>query len=270
MTPKEKSIKAAGSFRNSLSWAALITGMTALIGSWASLGYEPTLPIFITLGFLSAWAVICQQSEGFILGKVINIRTPGVAYLAVALVSPLGIALILGAFIGMSIYLILIAWVVSKTDVKLTAGDRFYHFRYPLSGIIPLVHLSDEPLSPMFDPTIAFYWTLGPFNIRLWRISVLDPLALHNHIKSYGIWMNHSEKSWVETLTCFRRAIGLLYLLESVSKFEEYDLDGVALAAGARLALSDIPNDAKIFLQEVLKTMKPDRQTCIKEAFDLT
>jgi len=252
-----------------MSIAALITGATALIGSWASLTYEPNLLITVVLGFTSAWAVVCQQIEGLILGKVINIRTPGIAYLAVALVSPMAIPLIAGAFVGTSVYLLLLAVVVGNTKVKLVAGDRFYQFKYPLASLVPLCHLSDEPLSPVFEPIIAFYWTLGPFNIRIWRISIFDPTAIHEHIRTYGKRLSRVGRTWYDTLSCFRRAVGLLYLLDSLSRYEEYDLDGVALAACARLALADIPDTAKLFLREVLKTLKQDRRENILQAFDL-
>jgi len=270
MKLKEQSIRAAAGFRRSMSWAALMAGLAALMGSWMSLTYEPSLQIDVLIGFTSAWAAICQQVEGLILGKVINIRTAGIAYLALALTSPKGLILVVGMFIGISVYLALLAFVVSKTSVKLAAGDRFYKFVYPLATLFPLSVLSDQPLSPLFEPFIAFHWTVGPFNLKIWRLSIFDPPALHDHISAYALRLCSSERSWYETLVCFRRAVGLLYLLDSLSRAEEYDLDGVALAASARLALAEIPDASKIFLQEVLKTMKPDRRKHILQAFDLT
>jgi len=253
-----------------MSWAALMAGLAALMGSWMSLTYEPSLQINLLIGFTSAWAAICQQVEGLILGKVINLRTSGIVYTALAMTSPMGLFLIIGMLVGISVYLVLLAFVVYKTRVKLAAGDRFYKFEYPLAAIVPLSVLSDQPLSPLFEPFIAFHWTVGPFNLRIWRLSIFDPPALHDHISAYAMRLCNSERSWYETLVCFRRAVGLLYLLDSLSRAEEFDLDGVALAASARLALAGIPDTSKVFLQEVLKTMNPGRRKHILQAFDLT
>ncbi len=264
-----KSLDGATRFRNSLSWGALISGIVAIAGSY----YSPSLPnqsvLTVIVFIASAWAVVCQQAEGMITGKVFNVRIPGVVFFIIAFLTPLTIPIVLGAFLGGSFYLMLLAMIIVNTKVELTSGDRFYMFSHPLMKLFPMGYLAPEPLSTVFSPIVSFHWSVGSFNIRTWKLVIFDPPSIHQYIRTRAGSLVMGTEAWVDKLATFRRAMGILHLLNSLRKFEETDLDGVALAASARLALADIPISSRVFLSEVLSTMEPNNRGLISRAFDI-
>ena len=269
MAAVTKSLRTARDYKNTLSWSRTILGLGAIIAAWIASGYEETLLIIVILGMASAWATMCHMAEGLVFGRVLNPNPVGPVLLLAALVSPYPVPLLAGALLGVSVYLLLIVHVVARPSVNLMAGKRLYRLDHPLGRLIPFAFLAPEPLSPVFEPIVALYWGVGAFNLPVWRISVFDPPAIHNYIHSRTTRLSSYPHGWNEALTCFRRALGILNLLDTLRRFENADLDGVALAASARLALSAVPDKARAVLREVLKTLRPNRRALILEAFDL-
>ncbi len=269
MSKLKESGKAAKIFRTTLSCAAIIAASTSILGAWGSQVYNESLLINLILGITAAWAVICHQAEGLVRGRVLNLRIPTFFFLAFAMLSPAPLILLTGALLGAVLYLLLLAYISTAPRVTLIAGDRYYRLHHPLELFIPMTNLAPVPLSPLFDPVTAFHWQAGPFNIRIWKVSVFDPLSLHKYIQSNASKLTSVNTTWYDAVTCFRRALGLLYLLDSLRRFEEIDLDGVALAASARLALANIPENSRDILYMALRTLNHDRQNQILSAFDL-
>ncbi len=200
---------------------------------------------------------------------MVNLRIPAAIFLLLAPFTPAPAPLLGGALLGAFIYFTLLTYVTIFPRVELIAGDRFYRFVHPLGRLIPLAHFSPTTLSPVFEPVVAFHWSVEAFNIPIRRLSVFDPPALHNYIRARATFLSTDYEDWYEALSCFRRAAGLLNLLDTLSRFEKVGLDGVALAASARLALAAIPENSRNILLEVLKTLSPRKRSQITKAFDL-
>jgi hypothetical protein len=168
------------------------------------------------------------------------------------------------------VYSLLVGYIVWKPHARLMRGSRLYKLRHPLERLIPFVYLAPEPLAPIFSPVPAFHWSIAAFNIPILRFSIFDPLSIHNYIKNRTSRLTSLYDDWTGALTCFRSAVGIINLLDALRRFEQIDLDGVALAASARLALSKIPDQGRNILVEVLRTLKPSRRKLILSAFDLS
>ncbi len=268
MSPVVRSAKRVKSYLQGLVWAAFFSAMASIMGSWASLSYEHAAPIWAILVLTSAWATACWLSAGLVRGNVITVGLPGVTVLILALVSPALIPLLFGILFGLLFYLCVLSYATTNPDMEPIVEKRFYLFRHPLGRLIPLAYITPEPLSPVFEPLVAFHWAPGSFNIPVLRISVFDPPSVHNYIRKSAIDLNRDQSTWHEALFCFRQAVSLLNLLDSLRKYELIDLDVVALAASARLALSSIPVNTRNILREVLKTLKPDRRNLLMRAYD--
>jgi hypothetical protein len=264
-----KSIIAARNYRRSLFWSKILLAVTTLVTAWIPLGIQESPIIFLILGVTSGWAAICHQAEGFVYRKVFNLSLDGPLFLLIAFFSPTPLPIIAGVLLGTLIYWCLKMYVTLNPDAQLIAGDRFYTFRHPVSTFIPLTHLAPEPLSSVFDPVVAHYTSVGIFNFPIHQVSIFDPPALHNYLQARTARLAMHPKGWHEALTVFRNAIGILNFLDFLRKYEETDLDGVALAASARLALASVPQNSRIILNEVLATLKPTRRREILGAFDL-
>jgi hypothetical protein len=252
-----------------LSRSKYILAITALTGSWLTQSFENSWLVFSLLCLVSAWAVLCHMAEGFSRRYIINVSLVGPIYLVAALFSPARVALLAGAAFGVALYMLFLSNLAFDPKVKLISGDRFYRFRYPLDRIIPLAYLACEPLLPFFKPIMVLHWTLGMFNLPIWRVSLFDPLSLYRHIGNRAVKINLFTGGWTESLFAYRHAMGLLNLLDSLRKFEENDLDGAALAASARLALRSLPCETKEILSDVARTLNPMKYHQILSAFDL-
>jgi len=268
MSPAARKVKAIKNYINGLSWAAFFSAAASIIGSWASLSYEHPIPVWAILVLTSAWAATCWLSAGLVRGNVITIGLPGITFLILALVSPAMIPLAFGILIGLLFYLCVLTYATANPKMESIVENRFYLFRHPLGSLVPLAYLAPQPLSPVFDPMVAFHWAPGTFNVPVLRISVFDPPSVHDYIQKSASDLSAGQSTWHEALVCFRQAMGLLNLLDALRKYEMIDLDGVALTASARLALAGIPANAREILREVLKTLKPDRRNLLMRAYD--
>jgi len=264
-----KSVKSAIEYQNGLRWAAFLSATASLVGAWASSILEPSILLYLVLLFTSMWAVICYLSAYMVNGEILKISLSTVVFLLLAILSPAPAPLLLGPILGLLLYLVLLSYVSNKPELELVGGKRFYLFKHPLCRIIPLAYLAPKPLSPLFEPLVTFHWKPGAFNIPILQISVFEPLSIHDYIRSKAIGLNSNTSTWYDAMCSFRHAVGLLNLLDTVQKFEQVDLDGVALAASARLALSQIPGNTRIILREVLNTFKPEKRRHILGAYDL-
>ena len=263
------SLRSARSYRNTLVWSKYILGVGLIMASWASSSYE-VKPILLTVILLTAsWTTLCHLSEGLIFGRVFNPDLSGVAFILFIVPSPSAVIVLEGILAGLVVYCLLLLSIVVKPKVRLMRGDRLYILRHPIDRIIPFVYLAPEPLAPIFQPIPAFHWGVGAFNLPILKISVFDPLSIHDHVRNLTCRLILYRSDWVDALACFRRALGLLNLLDAIRKSEKTGLDGVALAASVRLALSTVPDQGRGILREVLKTLNPDRQRLILAAFDL-
>jgi len=270
MLPGTKSYRIAKAYQSTLVWSRSILAAAAILTCWAVATHEISWLVSLFLGLSSFWATLCHMAEGLIFRRVVNTSWTGPAFVILAIFTPQAPTLLLGVLGGTAVYLLLLVYVAARPSPRLVAGDRLYTLRHPLEKLIPFAFLAPEPLSMLFEPTVALYWDLGALNVPVWRVSLLDPPALHNYIRSRAAGLSLMAAGWGDSLTSFRRAAGIINLLDTLRRFEEVDLDGVALAASARLALSKIPETAREILREVLATLKPDRQKQILGAFDLS
>jgi len=190
-------------------------------------------------------------------------------YILLGLFTPGRVWMFTGIFAGISIYMVSIAFVVAKPSLRLAGGDRFYIFKYPFSRILPLAYLASEPLSPYFEPEVANYTSPGLFGLPVWRITIVDPPAVQAYLISRGGNLSWLHEDWVAAVIDYRRALGILGFLEALGKLESESLDGVALAAAARLAIHSLPRPARIALAQALPSLTPKRRRAILEAFDI-
>lgn len=263
------SLNVARNYRNTLAWSKSILGVALVIAAWAFGSYQGSLLLVLVLLLTAAWATVCHFVEGFIFGRIINPDLFGLFFVLLVIPSPAAAPILVGVTAGIMSYSALIAFIVLKPAVRLIRGNRLYAMRHPLDRIIPVIYLAPEPLAPIFQPTAAFHWSVAAFNIPVLKLSLFDPPSIHNYIKSRTSRLPNMHDNWTDALTCFRRAVGIINLLDSIRKIEQAGLDGVALAASARLALSAIPSQGRSILVEVVGTLKPDRRKLILSAFDL-
>ena len=269
MVPRKKSYKSAVKYRNTLKWAAGIPAVASLIGSWGATQYDPSTIIFILLILTSAWATISHQASGLVRGRVLNPTFWSLIYIALAVISPNRWPLIMGVLIGITTCLLILVWVTTYPRIEIAAGDRFYVLHHPFEILVPLAYLAPQPLSPIFEPVVALHWSPVMFGIPLMRISLFEPHSLHNYISSRAAELSPRRLDWNASLTRFRKALGLLSLLDSLRRAELEDLDGVALAAAARLAIANFPETAMETLRDALMAFTPVKRRFILDAYDL-
>jgi len=269
MSRATRSFRAARDYRKTLFWSKLLLGLGIVTAGFTINIYSDPGPILFVIGLLSAWVAICHNVESFTYRKVLSFSLDGPAFILIALITPARITILEGLLIGTTIYLLIILYAILKPSMSLVSGDRFYNFRYPLQRLIPLAYLAGEPLNGTFEPVISFHWEPGIFNIPNWCLSVTDPAAFHNYIRSRVTILGRNTRSYHDGITIFRSAVGILNMLESVRRYEEIDLDGVALAASARLALASAPWNSRNVLVEVLHTMNPEVRARIMGAYDI-
>lgn len=269
MTPERwQSNRTADMYRRILGVSAGFCSGAALMGSFMSDQFESSLLLTILLALTAGWGTLCYQAYGLVRGKVIRLDIWSVLFFLAALVSSGRWIIIPGILGGISFYLLILSWAVSKPDMRLDAGDRLYRFRYPLANLIPLVYIAPEPLSPIFEPAVAIYTTPGAFGLPVWRINIVDPQSLHSYLSSRVNKMSSDDLNWDTLVVNYRSALRILGLLEAISKMEIKSLDGVALAASARLALSNVSDTARLTLIEALMAFNPARRKALLDAFD--
>lgn len=266
---RKRSIKAADKFSRSVAWSAGIPAAAAVIGSWASNYYEPSALLTIILGALAAWAALCSQVPGLVRGFVLSIDFPAALFVALAVFSPTPFPLLVGILVGLTAYLFVLSGGVSRPKATLISGDVFYALRHPFERLVPLAFLAPEPLSPVFDPAAALYWSPGALGLPTWRISLFDPPSLHDFISSHAPTLAARSSDWGAATVRYRNALMLLGLLDTLRKLELAGLDGAALAAAARLAISAFPESARSSLRDALSALPLSRRQALLEAFDL-
>lgn len=266
---KSRSIRAARDYSRALAWDALVPGTAALLGAWAAPMYEPTPWIPLIVGLAAGWAVLCNQARGLVRGRVLSLDLPALAFLALAILGPTPKPLLIGALLGLAAYVLVLSGAVHNPRLETIAGDRYCRFRHPLDRLAPLTYLAPAPLSPLFDPVVALHWSPGPLALPEWRISVFDPPSLHTYISSQASQLASRRPTWINAITRFRSALGLLGLLETLRKSELAGLEGAALTAAARLALAAFPELARESLRDALAALAPSRRRALLEAFDL-
>jgi len=269
MQSARMSLEAARNYRNTLVWSKSILGIALIISAWAFGAYRDSALLITILALTSTWATVCHLAEGLIFGRVLNPDLFGIFFILLILPSPAATPLLSGVLAGLILYSLLITYIALRPRAWLVRGSRLYKLRHPLERMIPFVYLAPEPLAPIFAPVPAFHWSIAAFNIPVLRFSIFDPQSIHNYIKHRTSRLTSLYDDWTGAITCFRNAVGILNLLDALRRFEQADLDGVALAASARLALSKIPDQGRNILVEVLKTLKPNRRKLILSAFDL-
>jgi len=269
MSVHSRSYKTALRYQSTLSWSAGIPAIASLIGSWGAPQYEFSMMLIFILMLTSAWASICHHAEGLVRGRILNISASAILYTVLAIISPTRAPLIIGMLIGTSAYLLILARATANPKVRILSGDRFYVLKHPLETLVPLTILAPQPLSPLFEPVTAIHWAPGTFGIPVWRISLFDPMSIHEYLRSRAPELSSYRLDWNDALTRFRNAMGLLSLLDSLGRIELDDLDGVALAASARLAISRFPENAMETLREALMAFSPVKRRFILDAFDL-
>jgi hypothetical protein len=269
MLVNSKSFRTAVKYQATLAWAAGIPAFASLIGSWGAPQYHFSMMLVMLLGLTAAWATICHHAEGLVRGRVLNLNSPGLLYLIIAIASPTRWPLIIGILAGTSAYLFILACATARPRARLVSGDRFYVLAHSLDILVPLAYLAPQPLSPIFEPVVAMHWTPGAFGIPIWHIALFDPMSIHDYLQSRAPELSMQRLEWNAALTRFRKAMGLLSLLDSLRRIELYDLDGVALAASARLAISRFPETAIETLRDALMAFTPVKRQFILDAFDL-
>lgn len=269
MTLREQSFSTAFGIRNMLAFTGTFCGIAAIIASFGTAHYQDSILIHLVIGAIAAWAVVCSQARGFIYGRIFSLNWPIVTFLVLALVSPGVWTLLAGILVGLQIYFFAIAWLAYFPKLKLVDGDRLYAMRYPFENLIPIHYLAPYPLSPVFEPTVAYHWQQGWQGIPLPVVLILDPPLVHDFIMARTGRLAKSKSDWNSTVTDFRSAVSLLSLLEWLGKYESEHLDGAALAAAARLALYESPDPAKGALRDALVAFKSPQQAEILSAFDL-
>jgi hypothetical protein len=269
MKIRRRSISAAEKFSRSVAWSAGIPAAAALIGSWAMNYYEPSAPLTLILGALAAWAALCSQVPGLVRGHVLSLDLFSFLFLVLAILSPTPIPLLTGVLFGISGYLFVLSGAVSHPRVALMSGDVLYALGHPLERLVPLAYLAPEPLSPVFDPAVALYWSPGAMGLPTWRISLFDPPSLHDYISSHASFLSARGSDWGTATSRYRNALMLLGLLDTLRRLESAGLDGAALAAAARLAISAFPESARLSLRDALTALPLSRRQALLEAFDL-
>lgn len=268
MSGQLKAYRAVKEHRIILGWSKYILAICAIVGSWLSPMYDGW-SIGIMLGVVAVWAALCHMVDGFSRGYVIYPSVSGLIFLVLAIVSPESVPLIIGTAVGIAVWLAILLIVTANPQVERRTGGTLYHIKYPLQRLVPLVYLAPEVLSMMFTPVAAFHWTVGMFGIPVMRVTFFDAMSVHKYIKKQTSGLLLDPDNWREAVFMFRRAVGILNLLDALHKYEEIDLDGVALAASARLALVEISDSAMDVLVDVLKTLKPSKQEILMGAYDL-
>lgn len=253
-----------------LGWSKYILAICAIVGSWMSPAYEGSTWMSLVLGAVSGWAALCHLADGFSRGYVIYTSVSGIIFIVAAAFSPEGVPLLMGAIGGVVGYLAILLYVTMEPRIEIRKSvGRFYNVRYPLQKIVPLMYLAPELLSPIFNPVAAFHWSMGMFGIPVMRFSFFDAMSVYRYISRQTSGLEIDPNNWRESVYMFRRAVGILNLLETLHRYEEADLDGVALAASARLALAGITSGSREVLSEVLRTLKPWRREMLMGAYDL-
>jgi hypothetical protein len=269
LDPKEP-YRAVMEHRIILGWSKYTLGFCALIGSWMSQSYEGSMWMSFILAAVSGWAALCHLSDGFSRGYVIYTSVSGILFIIAAIFSPAREALLIGTIAGTVGYLAILLYVTVAPRIEIGKSvGKFYYVRYPLQKLIPLMYLAPEILSPIFNPIAAFHWGLGLFGIPVMRFSFFDAMSVHKYILNQTMGLEIDPNNWRESVYSFRRAMGILNLLETLHRYEEADLDGVALAASARLALAGIASGSRETLSDVLSTLKPLRRKALMGAYDL-
>ncbi len=251
-----------------LKWSRYILAACALIGSWLAPGYQETILLPLIIGLVSFWATICHLAEGFSRGYVINPGFSGILFIAIALFSPGYIPILLGIAFGIISYLLILMIISTNPVLREYPDSQLYSIRHPFEKLIPLLYVAPVKLSPVLSAVPAYYCTIGIFSIPCLRITYFDSISIHKYIVTLASSLGSEPGSWKEAIIIFRRAVGILNLLESLQRYEGVDLDGVALAASARLALREIPFPAKMVLSEVVNTFRTLKRDIIKDAFD--
>ena len=207
---------------------------------------RPSIAVIIAIVAASAWATVCNNAKALVKGQVLKADIWSLCYIAAAVGTPGRWMILSGVLAGTIIYLLLIALIVARPRLVLNAGDRFYTFKYALAKIVPLAYIAPEPLSPLFEPAGVFYVTPGIWGLPVWRISIFDPQSLHEYMAIRGITLSSHDLEWESVVDRFRRSLRMLGILEALGKLESINLDGVALAASARLALHHMPTSARL------------------------
>jgi hypothetical protein len=266
---REKSLKSARTIETILGATIGLLAGAALMGSIAIGAYEPSTAATLGLAATIAWATICNQAKGMLRGRVLRTDFASILYIALAMTSPGRIPLLAGILAGLSIWLLIVRYVVLHPAVSLREGDRLYQFRYPLARFLPLFFLAPEPLTGIFEPIATLHFTPVAVGLPIWRISVFDPQSLHEYLSTRVGSLSSGDPDWDATVTRHRLSLRVLGLLEALSKLERENLDWVALAAAARLALFAYPESAKRTLIDALMTFRPYRRRIILDSFDL-
>lgn len=270
MADMKATIIAAKEHRIVLGLSKYTLAICAIAGSWMSTGYEGSIWMPVVLGLMSGWAVMCHLADGFARGYVIYTSISGLIYLIAAAFSPERATLLTGAMVGMLVYILILLYVSIKPKIDIgKSSGKFYFIKYPLQKLVPLMYLAPEFLSPMFSPVAAFHWSVGMFGIPVLKFSYFDVMSVHKYIINQSMGLEIDPNNWRESVYSFRRAVGILNLLDSIHRFEVVDLDGVALAASARLALTGIPSGSREVLSDVVKTMRRSRREILMAAWDL-
>ncbi len=269
MSPNRKSERCAVKLEKSQAWAAVIPAVASLIGAWAAPHYQPSIAITLILVASAAWAAVCHQARTLVRGRMLRIDLFAATYIVLAVLNPTPWPLLLGVLAGIAGFLLILAWVTTYPKVEEIYGNRFYRLRHPLERLVPLAFLAPKPLTPLFEPAVAMYWSPETLGIPTWRISFFDPPSLHEYISTRAPQLSPYRLDWNAALTRFRRALGLLSLLDTLRRYELQDLDGVALAAAARLAISEFPETALETLRDALMAFSPSKRRFILDAFDL-
>lgn len=226
--------------------------------------------MMVVLGAVSGWAALCHLADGFSRGYVIYTSISGIFFIIAAMFSPESAALLIGAISGVVGYLAILLYVTMEPRIeRMKSVGSFYYIKYPLQKLVPLMYLAPEMLSPIFNPVAAFHWGVGIFGIPVMRFSFFDAMSVYRYITNETSGLEIDPNNWRESVYMFRRAVGILNLLDSLHRYEEADLDGVALAASARLALAGITSGSREVLSEVLRTLKPWRRKMLMGAYDL-
>ncbi|HEX9746250.1 MAG TPA: hypothetical protein VGB30_12565 [bacterium] len=269
LNPKQQSLLYAIRNRNQLASACMISTLIAIGGSWIQNIYQPSAVIYVLLGFTAGWAFICSQARGFVYGRIFSLDWTVIALLLLSAVSPAAPALLLGIVAFLIVYLAAVGFLSNHPLLKIAYGDRLYRVSHPFDFILPIHYLAPQPLSPVFEPIIAFHWKPALFGIPLPVVLMIDPPAVHDFIEIGTSQLTSRELDWLTSIRNFRSAVTILSLLEWLSRYENDGLDGVALAAAARLALYNSSDQAKAVLREALLDFKEIRRMEIMEAFDL-
>ncbi|MFH1676425.1 MAG: hypothetical protein ABIC40_05300 [bacterium] len=264
-----KSIEAAETLHSTLGVATGFAAALALIGAWAATKFEPSTAIPIALAIAAMWATICRCVSDFSRGNIFRIDSAVIIFILAATISPAPEVIISGVIAGLAIYYVVVLAIFSSPKIELGGGDRLYYFRHPLDRIIPMPYLAPEPLTGIFEPTLTMYRESGLLGIPMPKFSAFDPLSVHKFIRSRALHFLAFRTDWDHKITRHRMAIGLLNLLDTIHTMETSNLEGVALAAGARLAINDYPAFARDHLMMTLSSFAPGKRDRILSAFDL-